>query len=150
MRKPRVERLKRLFLQARLRFAAGLATDAFADFFFDALTALRLFFSASIRLTTFGGASTCGRDDLFAGDLLVDDALQPFAILVLVVGQIQRPFEGGDDLFRQLDLFGLHLGRHRAQLLDRVDAADFSAAWCSVCITMPRSCGRTATRYSRP
>jgi hypothetical protein len=45
---------------ARLRFAAGGATAAFAGFFFVALTASRLFFNASIRLTTRGGASTVG------------------------------------------------------------------------------------------
>ena len=45
---------------ARLRLAAGLATAAFAGVFFFALTASRLFRSASIRLTTFGGASTAG------------------------------------------------------------------------------------------
>ena len=45
--------------QARLRFAAaaGFATAALIGFFFAALTVSRLFFSASIRLTTFGGAS---------------------------------------------------------------------------------------------
>ena len=30
------------------------------------------------------------RDDLLAGDLRVDDLLQPFAVFVLVVGQIER------------------------------------------------------------
>jgi hypothetical protein len=48
------------FRYARLRFAAAWATAAFAGFFFVALTASRLFFSASIRLTTLGGASTAG------------------------------------------------------------------------------------------
>ena len=45
---------------ARLRLAAGWATAAFAGFFFVVLTASRLFFSASIRLTTLGGVSTAG------------------------------------------------------------------------------------------
>jgi hypothetical protein len=45
---------------ARLRFAAGWATAAFAGFFFVVLTASRLFFNASIRLTTLRGVSTAG------------------------------------------------------------------------------------------
>ena len=45
---------------ARLRFWAGWATAALAGFFFVAVTAWRLFFSASIRLTTLGGVSTAG------------------------------------------------------------------------------------------
>ena len=101
-----------------------MGATALAGFFFPALTASRLFFSASIRLTTFGGASTCRRDDLLAGDLRVDDLLQPFAVLVLVGRQVERPLEGPDHLLRQLDLLRLHLRRHRVQLLHRVDAAD--------------------------
>src|SRR5204863_130272 len=55
-------RTLRTQVYARFRFATGtvLAGATFADFFFVLLTASRLFFKASIRLTTFGGASTCG------------------------------------------------------------------------------------------
>src|SRR5207247_215889 len=49
------------------------------------------------------------RDDLAAGDLRVDDLLQPFAIFVLVVLQVQRRFERRDDLLGELDLFRLDL-----------------------------------------
>jgi hypothetical protein len=45
---------------ARLRFAAGAGAWAFAGFFFVVATASRLFFSAAIKLTTLGGASTVG------------------------------------------------------------------------------------------
>jgi hypothetical protein len=43
-----------------LRFCAGFATAAFAAFFLPPLTASRLFLSASIRLTTFGGVAAVG------------------------------------------------------------------------------------------
>jgi hypothetical protein len=49
---------QRAGIYARFRFAAGRATSAFAGFLFLVLTASRLFFSASIRLTTRVGAST--------------------------------------------------------------------------------------------
>jgi hypothetical protein len=49
---------------ARLRFVVGCATVAFAGFFFVVLTSSRLFLSASIRLTTLGGAD----DDGTAGE----------------------------------------------------------------------------------
>jgi NO-binding membrane sensor protein with MHYT domain len=42
---------------ARFRFAGALAITALAGLFFVALTASRLFFRASIRFTTRGGAS---------------------------------------------------------------------------------------------
>src|SRR6202140_1230121 len=38
------------------------------------------------------------RDDLFPGDLGFDDALQPLAVFVLVVGQIEWPLERRDPL----------------------------------------------------
>src|SRR5512140_3839975 len=51
--------IRKLTVHARLRFFSTRATT-FTGFFFAVLTASRLFFSASIRLTTFGGASTAG------------------------------------------------------------------------------------------
>jgi len=65
------------------------------------------------------------RDDLFPGDLGFDDALQPLAVFVLVVGQIERPLERRDHLLGELHFLGLHRGGHGVQFLDRVDAADF-------------------------
>ena len=46
------------------------------------------------------------RDDLFPGDLGFDDALQPLAVFVLAVGQIERPLER-DHLLGELHFLGL-------------------------------------------
>src|SRR5438445_348240 len=37
------------------------------------------------------------RDDLFPGDLGFDDVLQPLAVFVFVIGQIERPLERRED-----------------------------------------------------
>ena len=56
-----VKRSTKRYARLRLGAAAALpfSTIALAGAFFFALTASRLLLSASIRLTTFGGASTC-------------------------------------------------------------------------------------------
>ena len=63
------------------------------------------------------------RHDLLAGDLRVDDRLQASAVLVPVVGQVQRLLERLDHLPRELGFLGLDRRRHRIELVDRVDAA---------------------------
>ena len=143
-------------VQARLRFGSALLPflttfrSAFAAGFLLALTVSRLFLSASIRFTTFAGISTAGATNLFAGDLRVDDVLQPLAVFVAVLVQVELLLERRDDLLGQLHFLGLHFGREswralrcfRCRESQRRDAACTSRG--------PLSCGFTATRYSRP
>ena len=147
-------------------------------FLLPALTESRLFFSASIRLTTFGGASVVGRDDFLAGDLRVDDPLQPFAVLVLVVRQVQRPLRTSrSPACASLISSGFTFAGTELELVDRVDAADLRgvmqrvhhdararaaarrrgtrgrrapACRCRPCPSCPRASPRTRPRAMRP
>jgi hypothetical protein len=114
---------------ARLRFATGAEAWAFAGFFFVVATASRLFFSASMRFTTLGGASTAGATTSFASNLRVDDALQPFPVFVLVSGQIEWSLEGLNDLSGEFYLLRLHNTGHGVQLFNTLTADSRSVPW---------------------
>ena len=73
-----------------------------------------------------GGASSCGRDDLFAGDLGVDDLAQLVLVVVPVLREVAFGLEVADDLPRELHFVRLDLGRHGLELVDRAHRAHFA------------------------
>ncbi len=89
------------------------------------------------------------RDDLLACNLGLDDAMQPFAIFVLVVGQVDRPSNVAITRWASFISSSFTVVANEFSS-STVLMLRISAAWCGVYITMPRSCGRTATRYRRP
>ena len=65
--------------------------------------------SASIRSTTFAGASAFRHHDLFPGDLGADNLPKLSLILIREVGQVEVALEGADHLTGERDLHLAHL-----------------------------------------
>src|SRR4030095_15914065 len=85
------------------------------------------------------------RYDFRSGDFRIDDLLETLTVFIFVVGQIEWTLEGADDLPREFDLLGPHGLADRIQFFYLIAAPD-PGGMCKVYMTMPRRCGRTATK----
>ena len=117
------QRAARFFGAAFSGFSSVMS--ALAAFFLPVLTRSRLWRSASIRLTTFGGASssvaTTSSPAIFASMIRCSSSWYSSRYS----SQFSVPFEVLDHLLGELDLVRLDLGRDGLQLVDVVHAAHF-------------------------